>query len=93
VATPWAIAPACFAGSEEQWGDRVSCRVPQRSGIEGQWIDVRPRRRKALRQDYEGHDKFLEDEERLRVKEDFKFCQARVRYASRDERYYGDYDT
>lgn len=74
-------------------GDRVPSRVPQRGGIEGQWIDVRSRRRKARRQDYQGQDKIQEEEERLRVKEDFKFRQARVRYASREDRYYGDYDT
>jgi len=93
VATSRAIAPVCFAGSEEPWGDRVSSRVPQRGGIEGQWTDVRPRRRKALRQERQSRDRFQEEEERLRVRKDFKLRQSRVRYDLREERYYGDFDT
>jgi hypothetical protein len=72
-------------------GDWGPGRVPQRGGIDGNWIDVRPRRRKALRQDYQGQDRFQEDEERFRVKDDFKLRQSRVRYASRWERW--DFDT
>jgi len=53
---------------------------------------VRPRRRKALRQDLQGQDRLQEEEERLRVRKDFKLRQSRVRYDSREERYYGDFD-
>jgi len=54
LAPPRTTAPVRFTGSEEQWGGRDSSRVPQTGGNEGDWIDVRPRRRKALRQDHLG---------------------------------------
>jgi len=67
--------------------------VPQRGGSEEQWIDVRPRKRKALRQVAQGQDRFQEEEDRLRVKDDLKLRQSRVRYASREDCYYRDFDT
>jgi hypothetical protein len=41
--------------------DRVPGRVPQRGGNDGEWIDVRPRRRKARRHEVLGQDRFQED--------------------------------
>ena len=72
-------------------GDRVPCKVPQRGGNEGDWIDVRPRRRKALQQDFQGQNRD-QDGQRLRDRDVFKVGQSRVRLAPREERYYKDFD-
>jgi len=73
-------------------GDKVPGGVPQRGGNEGQWIDVRPRRRKVRRQDFQGQDRFQE-EERLRDRDNYKLQQSMIRFASRDVHFYGDSDT
>ena len=53
---------------------------------------MRPRRRKALRRDYLGQDRFQEGQ-RFRNRDDFKLRQVRVRYSSRGDYYDGDFDT
>jgi len=58
----------------------------------GDWIDVKPRRRKALRQENQGQDRFQE-QERVQNRDDFKLRQSRVRFAPWDDRNYGDSDT
>jgi len=92
VTPPLAIAPVRFAGSEEHSGDRIPGRVPQRGGNDGEWIDVRPRQRKVRRQKALGQDR-LHEGDRLRNKDDFKLPQSRVRHASWEDRYFGEYDT
>jgi len=73
-------------------GERDSGRVPQRGGEDGDWIDVRPRRRKALRQVPLGQDKFQEGK-RLRNGARLQLRHERVRYSSRGDCYDGDFDT
>jgi hypothetical protein len=73
-------------------GDRVPGRVPQRGGDDGEWIDVRPRRRKARRQEALGQDR-LHGGERLKNRDDYNQRQSRVRYASWEDRYFGECDT
>ena len=66
--------------------------MPQRGGEDGDWIDVRPRRRKALRQVLPGQDRVHEGK-RLRNGDGFKLRHERVRYSSRGDCYDGDFDT
>jgi hypothetical protein len=72
--------------------DRVPGRVPQRGGNEGDGIDVRPRRRKALRHDFQGQDRF-QDSQRRQNWNDYKLRQDRFRYSSRGDYYDGDFDS
>jgi hypothetical protein len=65
------------------WGDRVPGRVSQRGGDDGEWIDVRPRRRKARRQEALGQDRF-HGGDRLRNRDDYKLRESRVRNATWD---------
>jgi len=73
-------------------GEWDSGRVPQRGGEEGDWIDVRPRRRKALRQVHHGQDSFQEGK-RHRKGGGSKLRHERVRYSCRGDCYDGDYDS
>jgi hypothetical protein len=73
-------------------GDRVLGRVKQIGRNEGDWIDVRSRRRKALRREVLGQDRF-EVCDRLRQRNDFEIRHARFMYSSRDDRGAGDSDT
>ena len=50
------VSPEVRINGEE----RDSGRVPQRGGNKGDWIDVRPRRRKVLRQDQLGQVRYQE---------------------------------
>ena len=60
-------------------------------GDEGDWIDVRPRRRKALRQDGSGQDRFKEGDRSLQG-DDCAFRNDRFRVSSREDWYVGNSD-
>jgi len=67
-------------------GVQVGCH---KRGDGGDWFDVRPRRRKALRQDGRGQDKRRESS-RFGDRDGSRLRQSRVREASREDRYSWD---
>jgi hypothetical protein len=60
--------------------------VPYMGGDGGNWIDVRPRRRKELRQDDRGQDRQREAS-RFDVRGDYGYRRSRFRYATREGRF------
>jgi len=83
--------PVHIAGGEEQQGVRGPGRVPPKGRDAGDWIDMRPRRRKALRQVGYGQDRY-EEAVQLQKQGDWATRTSRFRVSSRDEWYVGNSD-
>jgi len=75
-----------FLRLRDSIGGRGPSREPHMGGEGGNWIDVRPRCGKALRQGDGGWDR-LREAHWFDGRDDFDFCRSRFRYATREGRF------